>query len=148
MQILTVTALVLFMCILLWKRRRFYYTSFKLKGPTALPIIGNLLEIQGSVEGANESLLFIPNSTIHFADAVKKSIQLADDYGGLFKFWLGPKFAVYTVDPSHFETILNHPNALCKHDIYDFMAPIARQGIFTCKDSKCFSVIETYCSYS
>lgn len=35
----------------MWKMRKFYYASYKMKGPIGLPLIGNYLNFVGSTEG-------------------------------------------------------------------------------------------------
>lgn len=50
-MLLYVSAIVLVFVLYISKMWKFYYASFKMKGPTGWPLIGNALEFIGTGEG-------------------------------------------------------------------------------------------------
>lgn len=95
-----------------FSRIAFYVLSFKLPGPTALPLIGNALEFLCK----NEELLE------RFAAIMAK-------YPSPMRFWLGPKLLVVFYTPAGAETILSSSKMNWKDDVYRFMKPFLGNGL-------------------
>ncbi|KAI5709541.1 hypothetical protein M8J76_006333 [Diaphorina citri] len=104
----------------LWRRRKLYYISWCLPGPTALPIIGNLLYV-----------LRFGASNVYPISKI-----LVAKYGGvngLIRFWIGPELAILVTDAS----VASQVNALAltKAEFYQHLAPpYMKTGIFVDED--------------
>lgn len=61
---------------------------------------------------------------------------MGNDYGSLFKFWLGNKLIVYTSDAKHMETILNSPQCVEKGGLYKFFVDLIGNGLISLKDDE------------
>lgn len=128
--------LCLSIVIILWQRRRFYYASFKMRGPYALPLLGNI-EIARGNKDSNQFLKWFSKC---FSDILQKFLDFRKKYGSTFRLWLGTTLTVCITKPEDFVIILNSSNALRKADPYDLITPILGQGIFHCRDGECFNM--------
>lgn len=120
----------------MWKRRHFYYASFKINGPPSLPLLGNGLEFIGKNEGnvGEVSLFASAVSPCSLSDILQCLERLKNSYGFPMRAWLGPRFVVMLADPKDYQIILNHPAALSKDAIFRLTTVFSGKGLITCLD--------------
>lgn len=125
-----VFVVVVVVSVYLWRMRRFYYASFKMKGPLSLPVIGSCLEFLGTTEGAfqNQKLCNYQNSLL---DILQSTARMVDKYETPFRLWVGTRFLVGIANPEDFEVVLNNSNCLAKEELYRFFSELIGDSIFS-----------------
>ncbi|KAL1464427.1 hypothetical protein WDU94_004076 [Cyamophila willieti] len=114
------SALLAFLFLYHWKRRRLYELASKIPGPRTTAILGNVFDARS----------FAPR------DFQKYLFKIFKEHNTLFRVWIGPKLYIFLKNSSEVEQVLiNNPDAFAKSHDYDFLNALAGQGIF-CQDDE------------
>ncbi|XP_015518466.2 cytochrome P450 4C1-like [Neodiprion lecontei] len=98
----------------LQKQLKLLKLGLKLRGPPALPFIGNALQFACSPE-----------------EILDRIVDLCKHYDSPFRFWLGPKLFVILTKPCDIEVILGSPKAAYKGLVYRFFQPFIGRGLIS-----------------
>lgn len=118
--------LLLCICVLtfnyVWRKRKFYYLSWHMKGPIAFPFIGNAWMFLNSsstiyLQTVYKSI-YIEWMSMVFIGTINIISMMGHKYGSLTRFWLGTKLLVYINSPEDMETLIN-AEIQDKGDVYD-----------------------------
>lgn len=73
---------------------------------------------------------------LFFSDILKSIFWVCNEFRTPVRVWLGHRlfFAVKTAED--LETIMNHPEALTKEDLYKYAQPVVGTGLFTAPVAK------------
>jgi cytochrome P450 family 4 len=109
--------------LFVYRFKRFESLVAHIPGPPTLPIIGN-------------GLLFIGKSP---EDILKTTVKIHEDYGNIFRCFVGPKIAIVLCDPKDVEFVLSSHELLEKADEYDPIAEWLGLGLLISSGRKWFS---------
>lgn len=116
--------LVIFLCsIIFWIFRnefRKIQLVWNFKGPRALPLIGNGLEL------ANKT-------TIEFIQIIGRYLR---EHGRTVRLWLGNQLVIICNDPVDIQAILTDIKLITKSSEYKFLMPWLREGLLTSTGEK------------
>lgn len=109
-EIFLAVAAIIFLCVYNFKRRKLYFLSSKLDGPSALPLIGCYHHFIG---------------TKNFK-SFRKSFDLTKF--DIFRLWLGSKLYLILNNPEDIQLVLNSNNCINKDDVYDRLEHLYGDG--------------------
>lgn len=66
-----------------------------------------------------------------FVDMMEEFEDYYKKFGHTFKFWIGPRLVVATIEPDYCEKILNNPYTMDKTDKYIHLAKVGANGLIT-----------------
>lgn len=132
-------ALVAF-ALFVWRRRKFYILSWKVDGPTAWPLLGNVGFFLDSPSKSNKRdkcfflmlLAFIIYLNFNsLSDFVQNCVDLCTKFPKWYRLWAGPHLAIFLNRPELVEMVLKSPHALDKGPMYRvFTIVIGGDGLF------------------
>ncbi|XP_031638529.1 cytochrome P450 4d1-like [Contarinia nasturtii] len=119
--------LVVFLTLSLIYFLRFHYTlihafrlSWKINGPTALPLIGN-------------GFMFWTDSSAEIFGIFLKILKAHGEY---FRIWFGPELNVVISNPKDIEILLSSSRHIDKSTMYNFLKPWLNEGLLLSKGKK------------
>lgn len=112
-----------------------YALSWRLNGPPALPIVGNLLHMWNNQSECDCELvqqLRSNHSNISIEENVRYLDYIAAKYASPVRVWMGPHLYILVTDPKSAETVLRSKACLNKPDVYEAVRHVlGGDGLFT-----------------